>query len=538
MNPSWFMLVVMPFLLLSSGASAESVSTWFAPSTSKIMRDAKPGESPPQAWDLAAAKNEVESCQLVLVSHQPIKGVTVSLSFSGEDGKQGGLKPALFKVEYVPIKKEKIPYPDPLPPLTCPFDLQSGQTQPVWISIRVPKDAAPGMHRGTINVAAGSWSKQFPLNVQVWDFALPDTPACTTAFGYSPLQIADWHGLKPGSAEGLALSRKYYEFLLDHRLSPHDIPGDLMSDEAVKFLNDPRMTSFRIPHEGKSDAELKTLVQRLQNGGWFAKGYFYVVDEPVTKEAYDQFAAASERLRRIEPRYRIVAPFWSNPDFIRRTVPASFQDNGNCPQVAPGFGDKLTAAEMMVGKVNIWCPHLLYVNSEPDFRNFLKLRLNAGETLWWYVCNNPRDPYNNLLIDQSAMAHRTLLWQQKREGFQGLLYWSTTYWDRKAINDPWQNMDTLGTGYFGDGSLLYPGRKVGIDGPVGSLRLETLRNGLEDFDYLTLADRRLGPAATGDFVARITQSLTDYERNPIILEKVRRELGAALEKAIREPLKN
>ena len=45
----------------------------------------------------------------------------------------------------------------------------------------------------------------------------------------------------------------------------------------------------------------------------------------------------------------------------------------------------------------------------------------------------------------------------------------------------------------GDGMLLYPGNKVGIDGPVGSLRLEVFRDGLEDFDYLALADQRLGP---------------------------------------------
>ena len=65
-------------------------------------------------------------------------------------GGKGSLRPTLFKVEYVPIEKEKIPYPDPLPPLTGPFDLQPKQAQPVWISVRVPKDAAPGVYRGTV----------------------------------------------------------------------------------------------------------------------------------------------------------------------------------------------------------------------------------------------------------------------------------------------------------------------------------------------------------------------------------------------------
>jgi hypothetical protein len=53
-------------------------------------------------------------------------------------------------------------------------------------------------------------------------------------------------------------------------------------------------------------------------------------------------------------------------------------------------------------------------------------------------------------------------------------------------------MDTIGTGFYGDGSLLYPGKKVGIDGPVSSLRLEVLRDGLEAFDYLAGRPRTRG----------------------------------------------
>lgn len=494
--------------MLGTGASADNIAVWFVPSASKVMRDAKPGPAS-QEWDLAAARNEVESCQLVLASDQPVQGVTVRISaLTGTNGR-GSLKPALFKVEYVPIKKERVPYPDPLPPLTGPFDLQPDQAQPVWISVRVPKDAAPGTYRGTVKVQAGSWTKESTLSIKVWDFALPDTPACVTAFGNSLGPIAEWHGVTPDSPEALTLYRKYYEFLLDHRISPYNLPVDLMSKEAIPYLDDPRLTSYMIPYSGKSDEELRTLVQYLIDGGWFARGYFYVVDEPITKAAYDELIAVSERLRKIEPRYRLVAPFWGNPD----------------------FDEKLRARDLMIGRANVWCPHLLYLDSEPNIRKFLKDRMSTGESVWWYVCNNPRGQYNNIAIDMGALAHRTLPWQQKREGIQGLLYWSTTYWDKKFIADPWQNMDTLGVDIPGDGSLLYPGKKVGVDGPVGSLRLEVLRDGLEDFDYLALADQKLGRDVTTAYVARVARTSTDYEREPMKLEAVRRELGAALEKA-------
>ena len=73
-----------------------------------------------------------------------------------------------------------------------------------------------------------------------------------------------------------------------------------------------------------------------------------------------------------------------------------------------------------------------------------------------------------------------------------------------------------------------------IDGPVSSQRLEVIRDGIEDFEYLTLADPRLGQKAAKAYVARIARTLTDYEQDPTKLEKARRELGAELEKATRK----
>ncbi len=503
-------LALAALLLAAGSCPAANLSAWFAPATSKVMRQTPPASTPGE-WDLAATRNEVESCQLVLVSAEPVRDVAVTASplVAGRGGTP--LEPALFKVDYVPILKERVPFPDPLPPLRGSVELQSGQAQPVWISIRVPKNAAPGVYHGEVKVTAGGWSRRLPLRLKVWHFALPETPSCVTAFGYGPEQIADFHGVKTGSPQALALQRKYYEYLLDHRVSPYTIPADLMSEQAVPYLEDPRMTSFLIPYsDTTSDAELRRLLERLLDGGGFAKGYFYVVDEPSTKAAYDRITAITDRLRRIEPRYRLVLPFWRNPE----------------------FGGKLLARDLMLGRVNIWCPHLLFVESEPGFRQFLQRRKQAGESVWWYVCNNPRGAYNNLQIDMSAMASRVLLWQQKRENLQGLLYWDATCWDRRYIQDPWQNMDTLGDGHWGDGSLLYPGNKVGVDGPVGSLRLEAFRDGLEDFDYLTLAERYLGAERTRSYVARIARTLTDYERDPAKLETVRRELGDALERAL------
>ena len=239
-----------------AAARADDISVWFAPSASKVMRDAAPVPTS-RPWTLAAARNEVESCQLVLLSDKPIANISVSVSpLQHGDGKSR-LAAELFKVEYVPVKKERIPFPDPLPPLVGPLALQPRQAQPVWISVRVPKTAAPGVYRATVQIAAGKWKKELPLSIEVWDFTLPDMPACATAFGLGPAHIAERHGVKPDSPEARAVHKKYYEFMLDHRVSPQSLPVDLMSNEAVPYLNDPRMTSYCIPYPHRDNENLE-----------------------------------------------------------------------------------------------------------------------------------------------------------------------------------------------------------------------------------------------------------------------------------------
>ena len=502
-------IIILSFLSIQALAG---VKAWYTTSTLKVMRDAKPQHT--SKYKLYAAKNEVEACQLVLLSNKPVRGIKIQVSDLKHNHGKGTLKAKLFRMEYVPLTDKNIPYPDPLPPLTGSIDLQPNQAQPIWISIRVPKDAVRGLYKGEAIIEANGVKTSYPLSVSVWNFALPDTPSSATAFGIIPSFIARTHGIADNSAELAGLTSRYYEMLLDHKVSPYNIPVDLMSKEAEKYLNDPRMSSYSIPYSD-SDEELVKTADRLRAGGWLSKGYYYPIDEPVTPEAYEKFKAIISRLKRLVPDYKMVTPFFRHPAI-------EGQD----------------AFTQMTGSVNIWCPTSNIFDTEPRMEPYMAERREAGDTTWWYVCWLPHEPYNNFLVDMSAMSHRVLLWQQRRLGMQGLLYWSTTYWNANTgCVDPWTNMMTvadLSPTVFGDGSLLYPGKKVGIDGPVSSCRLEMIREGLEDFDYFTIADKVLGPEVTQSYVTQIAHTLTNFERDPKKLEKVRKELGTAIERAIKQ----
>jgi len=504
-------LGLLPAALLLTTPVSAGIEGWFLPSTIKVSRAAMPLDGMREAR-LAAARNETEACQLVLRSDEGIDGVSVTAGPLRRGNALQGLQPELFLVEYVPNIVGTTPYPDPLPPLRArPFRLEAGQAQPIWISVRVPRTANPGNYWGNLVVRAGKRQLTFRLNLLVWEFALPETPSSATAFGLDRSAIASQHGVAPDSEAARRLYTDYYNRLLDYRISAYDVPVDLMSDDAAHYLDDPRLTSFVIPFPD-DDVALTRLVTRLVERRWFTKGLFYPIDEPFTKESYDRIARIGDRLRRLAPGYQWVVPFYRGPDW---TTPQS-------------------AFDLLSGQANVWCPHLHYFDTERETRPRLAERRRLGERSWWYVCCGPGAPYNNFFIEMSALSHRALFWQQKRENVSGLLYWNTTWWNPASITNPWEDMATvkdINPNIRGDGSLFYPGKQVDFEGPVSSIRLELIRDGLEDFDYLTLAETALGPEPAMALIRRVAPSLAETQQDPVEFELVRRILGEKLSDA-------
>jgi hypothetical protein len=100
----------------------------------------------------------------------------------------------------------RIRFFDELSP-TPPASVPGGTCQPVWVSVKVPEKAAPGLYTGKLRLrAASAASEEVPLRVQVVDWTLPDPTAgqdFTTmiAMEQSPWGVAKAHGVQPWSDE-------------------------------------------------------------------------------------------------------------------------------------------------------------------------------------------------------------------------------------------------------------------------------------------------------------------------------------------------
>ena len=171
------------------------------------------------------------------------------------------------------------------------------------------------------------------------------------------------------------------------------------------------------------------------------------------------------------------------------------------------------------------------MHSRPTISKISPKYQEAGSRVWWYVCNYPQPPYLNIFTNDIGLHSRALFWQQYRYGVTGFLYWSSTCW--LHMEDPWEDTDTFGNDIHGDGILFYPGEKIGIHGPVTSLRLKIVRDGIEDYDLFTLAEKVLGREALVEKILSVTPSLVEVTADGDTFAAVRAEIGCALDTAFK-----
>lgn len=185
-----------------------------------------------------------------------------------------------------------------------------------------------------------------------------------------------------------------------------------------------------------------------------------------------------------------------------------------------------------------------------------------GQQCWSYLCCWPKSPWISEFIDHDAINLRLWSWASWQYRLQGLLMWATTYWNSDAasppgyLQNPWEEAMSFVSGYGwplgkqtiwgnGDGRLFYPNNRdpnhdltPHVEPPVPSLRLEILRDGIEDYDYFVLLEQAIRQApAERQGLAREAASLlvlpsrlyTDeqtYAKDPQELLRYRRQVAS------------
>lgn len=412
--------------------------------------------------------------------------------------------------------------PDPLLP-AAPFAVRAQSTQGVWLTAHADDAAPSGVYSGEAEVLEnGIVRSTVALTVRVYPFALPRTFGMETAFCVMDGFLKAYYGDRLA-----AIRRQAWDVMLDHRLNPDDIsrteppPVEELLHARARGMNrfnvvnlvpkpkDPKQAWIGAVKDpgvisdpafyADLKARLDPYVAELRRHGLEREAYFYGFDE------------------RREPFYPAIDAIWKKlkadyPDIPLMTTAKIYRT----------LCEKGTNHEELV-TTDWYCPTTDAWND--DITAFLKSR---GKRVWWYVCCWPVHPYANFAsYEYPPIEGRILAWQTYLKDADGFLYWHVNYWHQPQ-NPQLDESDTYFPDWHtacklrmpGDGILLYPGRR----GILPSVRLAQVRDGIEDYEIMKLAEARVGREAVLSAVRELTPSLTDYSRDGDRLRRLRRRI--------------
>lgn len=547
---------------------------WTVDSLQKLLPDAAPPEAPAARIELACAQNEFEAGQIAIRAGSEVKELRVRASDLKRTGGEGaipaehvacnfvGFIPIEHNTYYTPDEELLCKAPGEIPDVLLADEkiaLPADRTQTIWVSVYVPKETPAGRYTGTIEVEADGEVTPVPIEVQVFDFAVPDERHLYVTNWFSTGNIVGPVGAEPESEEFFMMLRVYADNMASHRQNVFWIPWRLIKvtrepdgslafdyskfDRYVEtFLDagvDGRIEIQATAHRGKGGWEsrdvipmtvqatdratgeaatlsaeeglgplLAALEKHLEERGWLERAMIHISDEPYLRNL-ESWREASAFVHRYAPRIKRIEAIES-----RR----------------------------FDGALEVWAPKLSHLR---NWYSYYDEARKQGSEMWYYICCHPPGVYMNRFLDYALIKTRLLHWVNYRYDLPGYLHWGFNFWVGDPFGPPPEGLPP------GDRNIVYPGPEDNPYSLLNSIRWEVQRDSIEDFEYMWLLEQRnreviegLGEAAKGfdprarsrELCGKLVRTFTDYEKAPARFQEVRATLGREIESALEEPL--
>lgn len=546
---------------IASEPAAAGFDLWVKPLSEKGMAWDRPRTS--ETADrilLRSARNEYECAQVMLTAYEPLSGITAELdplrhADTGEEISTRFITSA--RKHHGPILL-RWAQPFPLKPRDggpgvpdgllerAETTLDRGVSQVLWITTMVAENAEPGRYRSALRVTANGVTKRLPIELEVYDFALPR----------QGLQGVPYMSFNLMSSDGTA-----YGFLRPHHI-------DRMVRTLVEHrhtlikLNETRMLWYHISPEGaykgiKTDdllanedgtllldvSRFNQIVERAEAAARpfeldFKVGYQEVLNwytgglvtqfERALPDRFDHMPArkghrmqsywAQEMMtlfrRHLERRDmldRVVLKIGDEPagfDWWWKQLATAARESGlrfktafnsiNWEQAEKGLG------------TNWDYINPIYQRFDPEFARRAQ---EQGHKVGWYNCGPP--PRHSIGASPSEL--RSYYWQAAKYNLDFVARWGIQCWGTEGLTP--ENVWTYGSS---NQHALYPehpdkppyvveGRGWVDTSPIESIRFNLIRDGLEDAEYVRLLRRCIAGArdAGRDVEAERAEALLD-----------------------------
>lgn len=420
-----------------------------------------------------------------------------------------------------------------------PLKVAPNQNQAVWIEVYTTRDLTAGLYEGRVEIEADGERRSVPVELELFDFTLPDENSMGAMVFYQSAQPELYHGRN--------LDDAYHRFAHRHRVefvNAYDISSLRLAAKRFNGEDFTRARGYEGPGEGV--------------GNRIAPASFYG-PPPEYEQRESAWRAADEWMTFINASFPRAITFLYMPDEPRPAEFARIRNIADNVHSNPGPGKKLPIfvthryVKELDGAIDIW-------DSGPEGYDVARASSEraAGRDYWVY--NGGRPALGSIVIDSPATDSRATIWACFKHGINVYFYWHGVHWrhnsQKQGVREQnvWAEPVTFdnrgqprkpidGQGYInGDGVLLYPGEDKlhpaedrGLGGPVSTVQLANFRRGLQDHQYLSLGRKlgltRLVDDAVRGIVPRVFSeagSTVTFAENGDEFEKVRYQLARAV----------
>lgn len=486
--------------------AAEGLNISFANSNLRFAKEVPPAVSIQNTWNTAAWKGEKVHTQLLLWTKAKHTNISIQVSDlkdqQGNSIKKENITSGIIKYVITDEFRDGCGYrkaadfdssyvADLIDTKLNTIGINAKNTQPVWLSIKVPVNVKAGNYSGTVKIK-GKKEYDLPIKIQVLDKTLP--PPSEWKYDLDlwqhPAAIARAHNVKLWSDEHFVLMKPYYTMLANAG----------QKTITASIVNEPW------GHQTYDDYPSLIKWIKKKDGSWlydyslFDKYIAFVMTTGINQrincysmvpwkiaftywdESTEQEAVFTEAIG--TPAYNA---FWKNmlTDFtkhlkVKNWFEKTYIAMDERPMKAMQAVIKLLKSVDPKWKLALAGEY--HQEIEKDIDNYciaskwefpadvLQKRNAQGKTSTWYTCCT--EPYPNAFSFSSPAEQVWMGWYTANKNMDGYLRWAYNSWTKNPLTD------TRFTAWpAGDTYQVYPG-------PLTSVRFEKLIEGGQDFEKI------------------------------------------------------
>ena len=399
------------------------------------------------------------------------------------------------------------------------IDLKDNALQPVWITVKVPENAAAGHYEGRLTVKAkGIRARKVPFKIEVLDRTLPSPEEWKFYLDLwqNPYSVARYHNVELWSKEHFDHMRPVMQKLAD--AGQKVITATIMNrpwNGQTEDAYGPMVTkTLKADGTWKYDYEVfDRWVEWMMSLG--IDSYINCYSMIPWELEFDYYEEGCDTLRtmRAAPEEKAYSDYWT--PFIKdfeshlkekgwfgitriamdeRPVPRMLEAIRIIRQASPEMGISLAGDRHpeIEAELTDYCVSFLAEHPVP-----ISERRARGDISTWYTCCAEKYPNTFTISPLSEAAW--IGWRTLASDYDGYLRWAVNSWTADPMTDT-----RFRTWCAGDTYMIYP------DGR-SSLRFDKLVEGIQDYEKMRILIDEWNAADQLDKVAELTRALSRFD---------------------------